>query len=223
MNILTKRLQTVADLIGKTGTLIDVGCDHGYLPIYLLSKGDISFAYLTDIREGPLESARKNIAKYGFSKETELIKSDGLINLRDKKTDAVSICGMGGRMISKILGESLEFSKKADRLVLQPMTEAYVLREFLRDNGFQIEKEALAREDDRFYNIICAKSGKEKNRDLFSMYFGNLEILKNDPLLIPYLEKNYRIFSKNYEAKKGKEDTKDLEILLEMMKKALKK
>ena len=165
MIILTQRLKKVAELIGKTEVLADIGCDHGHLPIHLLMKNDISFA--CDVRDGPLEAAKKNILKYGLSDKTQIIKSDGLINITDKKVNAISICGMGGRLIAKILSDSLEYAKKADKLILQPMTEVYVLRQFLADNGFVIEKEVLAREDDRFYNILCVKTGEEKYKDIY--------------------------------------------------------
>lgn len=222
MIILTERLKKVAELIGKTEVLADIGCDHGHLPIYLLLKNDISFAYACDVRDGPLQAARKNILKYGLSEKTEIIKSDGLINIKDKKVNAVSICGMGGRLISKILCDSLEYAKKADKLILQPMTEVYVLRQFLADNGFIIEREVLAREDDRFYNILCVKSGEEKYKDIFSIYFGGSLINGNDELLLPYLEKNYRINLANLKAKEGKEDITTLKFLVESLEKTIK-
>ena len=61
MIILTQRLKKVAELIGKTEVLADIGCDHGHLPIHLLLKKDISFAYACDVRDGPLEAAKKNL------------------------------------------------------------------------------------------------------------------------------------------------------------------
>jgi len=222
MIILTERLKKVAELIGKTEVLADIGCDHGHLPIYLLMKNDISYAYACDVRDGPLDSARKNILKYGLTQKTEIIKSDGLINITDKKVDVISICGMGGRLIAKILSDSLEYAKSADKLVLQPMTEVYVLRQFLADNGFVIEKEVLAREDDRFYNIISVKKGKENYNDIFSIYFGGKLINSDEPLLLPYLEKNYRINLSNLKAKEGKEDTEILKNLVENLEKIIK-
>lgn len=220
--MITERLKKAAELIGETEILADIGCDHGYLPIYLLEKNKISFAYACDVREGPLKAARKNISAYGFSDKTEIIKSDGLINLTDKKVNVISICGMGGRLIAKILSDSLEYAKKADKLVLQPMTEAYVLREFLRDNGFIIKKEVLAREDDRFYNIICVEFGEEQYTDEFSMYFGGNLSESDEPHVLEYLEKNYRIFSSNLNAKRGREDTGILEKLVEKLEKTIK-
>lgn len=222
MPILTERLKKAAELIGETEVLADIGCDHGYLPIYLLEKNCISFAYACDVRNGPLEVARKNIVKYGFADKIEIIKSDGLINITDKKSDMISICGMGGRLISKILSDSLDYAKSVGKLVLQPMTETYVLREYLRDNGFEIKKEVLARENDRFYNIIYAEVGEEKRRDAFSMYFGGLLSESDDLLLLPYLEKNCRIFSANLNAKKGKENTDLLENLVKNIEKNIK-
>lgn len=219
MITLTQRLKKAAELIGETKVLADVGCDHGYLPIYLLKKGKIEFAYACDIREGPLMTAKKNIAHYGLSDKTELIKSDGLKELKDKKADVISICGMGGRMAAKILSESEDYTKSADAVVVQPMTEIYIFRKFLCENGYIIEKEVLAKENSRFYNIMRAKRGEEEKKDLFSLYFG--KISEDEPLRREYFENHLRIMSGILEAKRGKEDVNELEFLTKKLKETI--
>ena len=220
MIILTERLKKTSELIGETHTLADIGCDHGYLPISLMQRGKISFAYACDVKDGPLQAANKNIIKYGFSDKIITVKSDGLTGITEKKADVISVCGMGGRLIAKIISDNIEFAKKADRLILQPMTEVYFLRKFLANNGFIIKKEVLAREDDRFYNIIHAEKGENEKNDLFSLYFGCFS--DDEALKLPYFEKHLRILSANLKSKAGKEDTKELEYLVENLKKTIK-
>ena len=222
MIMLADRLLKAAELIGTAETLADVGCDHGYLPIYLLQKGKISFAYACDVRDGPLQTAKKNIDRYGLSEKTELIKSDGLIGIREKNADVISVCGMGGRLISKIINESEQCAKKAKRLVLQPMTEIYLLRKFLSENGFKIQREVIAKEGSRFYNVMCVSEGEETNKDLFSLYFGGCLTEQGDPFLLPYLSNHYRILSAVLRAKYGREDTTETEYLTKKLDKTIK-
>ena len=100
---ITKRLKTAAEMIGHASVLCDIGCDHGYLPIYLIQKGQIKSSYACDLRDGPLKTASKNIAAFHMKDKIQTIKSDGLHELADLTFDVISICGMGGRLIAEIL------------------------------------------------------------------------------------------------------------------------
>ena len=55
---LTNRLSAVAQLVRENASLADVGCDHGYLPAYLVLNGRIQSAVAGDINEGPLHSCK---------------------------------------------------------------------------------------------------------------------------------------------------------------------
>lgn len=35
---LSLRLSAIADMVTEGNRLVDVGCDHGYLPVYLIQK-----------------------------------------------------------------------------------------------------------------------------------------------------------------------------------------
>ena len=208
---ITNRLITVSDMVKKADILCDIGCDHGYLPIKLLLEGKISFAYGCDINEGPLKAARKNFDRFSLTDKVELRISDGLKGLTDVEFDVVTICGMGGRLISKILYEGIinrETGK--NQIILQPMTEAVLLREFLYKNGFYIVTEELAREDTRFYNIIEISKGKGQEISLLDMYTGLSFINRNNRYLDEYLEKQNKKFAKIYQLKKDYEDVNQL-------------
>lgn len=212
-NILTPRLKKVAEKIGKTDVLCDVGCDHAYLPISLVRDGSVKKAYACDVRKGPLDAAKKNIEKNNLQNEIFTVLSDGLKEVTDKEITCISICGMGGNLMAKILSDEIDFAKKTDRLVLQPMTEIEVLRKFLYENGFYIYDETLAKEDRRYYNIICVKKGSEEKCDVFDFFFGKKLFENPSPLLLEYLEKNYLAMSEALKQKRkaGREKTQDLE------------
>ena len=61
---LSKRLSAVAEFVTPGGCLVDVGTDHGYVPIALLEQKKISSAIAMDVNRGPLERAREHIAQY---------------------------------------------------------------------------------------------------------------------------------------------------------------
>jgi len=154
---LTERLLAVASFVRGGVYLIDVGTDHAYLPIYLAETGKISQATASDINEGPCESARKHIAENGFSGKIEVKRANGLCGLSPKGQTDVVIAGMGGALICDILEKADFIKQEGVRLILQPMRNAPDLRAYLLWEGFAIVDEALAREDDRIYEIICAE------------------------------------------------------------------
>ena len=80
---ITERLITAAEMIGHTTVLCDIGCDHGYLPIYLAQQEQIKQAYACDLRDGPLKTASKNIAFYHLKDRIQTVKSDGLHELSE--------------------------------------------------------------------------------------------------------------------------------------------
>ena len=69
---LSKRLEMVAGLVTQE-RIADIGTDHGYVPIYLYKQGRIKKAYACDVRKGPLEKCRKNIALYGAEDVIEMM------------------------------------------------------------------------------------------------------------------------------------------------------
>lgn len=154
MNIDTKitpRLKMVADLVPRCAHVADVGTDHGYLPIYLVNKGICERALAADVNEGPLSAARKNIALTRVKDKIETVLSDGLKAI--ESADCVTIAGMGGELIASILEHRKE---GMTRFVLQPQRSYDVLRRFLAKSGFEIKKEALAKENDKMYCAFYA-------------------------------------------------------------------
>lgn len=151
-----KRLEEISKLI-KGKYLCDVGTDHGYLPLICFNKGIIEKAQLVDNKIKPLESAKKNLQKY--QDKCLFLLQDGIQNL-DSDIDVISICGMGGELIIKIL----EANKNLDNisLVLQANNNVSKLRKWLVLNNFFIENEKLIF-DKHYYEVILCKKNKDKN------------------------------------------------------------
>ena len=92
---LSKRLSAVAGLVTRGNRLVDVGCDHGYLPVYLYLNHMIPSAIAMDVRPGPLSRAEEHIAQYGLGEYIETRLSDGLAALGTDEGDTLVIAGMG--------------------------------------------------------------------------------------------------------------------------------
>ena len=151
------RLLACASLIREGTCLADVGTDHAYLPIYLLEAGRISRAVLSDINEGPLESARRNVADSGFSDRADLFLCDGASALADSGAMDYAICGMGGELIADIIEGAPHLRSGDIHLILQPMSKKHLLRAYLFEHGFDVLKEVYSKEDGKHYVTLLAK------------------------------------------------------------------
>ena len=216
---LTPRLLAAASFVRDGAYFIDVGTDHAYLPIYLAGAGRISFATASDINEGPCESARAHIAENGLSNKIEVRRADGLAGHAARgKTDIV-IAGMGGALICEILEKADFIRSREVRLILQPMRNVPDVRAYLQNGGFEIVGEALAREDERIYEIICAEySGEKREASALSLLLGEKNIenrAKNRELFAAFCEKQAAALRKKIGGmKKGGADAAREEALL---------
>lgn len=155
MIAIDKRLKTIAGFVTQGGFAVDVGTDHGYLAIYLVESGRSEKALATDVREMPLQSARQNIAGHLLSGKIGTMLTDGLNGVDLENVTDIVIAGMGGILISEILKARHPLGGK--NLVLQPMTQAGHLRQWLCQKGYDILEEAPAFAGDKAYCIIHAQ------------------------------------------------------------------
>ncbi len=219
---LTDRLLAVARLVRHGSYVIDVGTDHAYLPIYLIENGIARASLASDIHEGPCESAKKHIAECGLSHKIEVRKANGLCGAIPVGQTDIIIAGMGGALITEIL-EKADFIKGENiRLILQPMRNVSDLRKYLLDNGFAITAEALSREDERIYEIICAEYiGKKIAYSPLSLLLGpkNIENKKeNATLFAAFCEKTAAALNKKIcGMREGGADVSEWEALLSLV------
>ena len=149
------RLLTCAKLV-KGEKAVDVGTDHGYLAVYLISQGICSKVIACDVNEKPLNAAKKTVEKSGFKDNVEIVLSDGLDNVKSDGVTDVVMAGMGGELIVRLIEKCpwLKDKNNSVNLVLQPMTKSQTLRKWLYDNGFSVAEE-LACEDGGFvYSVM---------------------------------------------------------------------
>lgn len=153
---LTDRLQVLADQIEKNETMADIGTDHGFLPIYLWENGICPKVIMGDVSAGSLDKARVNAASLYPEETFDLRLGDGIQTLKDGEVDDVVIAGMGGILMTEILGKNPEKSHSFKKLILQPRSGQGKLRHWLLHNGFEIICENLVREGKYICEVLTA-------------------------------------------------------------------
>lgn len=188
---LTPRLAAVLSYIDPCEILADIGTDHGYLPIEAIKKGICKQAIAADINQGPVHTAIKNIAVAGLSSDINARLGGGLTPIQLAEIDHVTICGMGGMLIWRILSENKESMNKArhaKNLILQPQHDLEELRRNLHGAGFFIADEKLVREGQRFYTIIKTRyTGQNEQWTDKEYYLGKYFLQNKSEIFAQYL------------------------------------
>ncbi len=186
------RLMTAVGFV-RGGKVADIGTDHAYLPIYLVSEHYAESAVAADINQGPIERAALNIKNEGLGEKIIAVRTDGLHGIEKYEPKDIIIFGMGGELIAKIIDEAPWVKCGNIRLILQPMTHAHDLRGYLLTSGFDIVGEKLSSDGDRIYQTVCAEySGKSIPTDQLSMpelMFGKKNIAEGGELFEKLLDK----------------------------------
>ncbi|MDO4963346.1 MAG: class I SAM-dependent methyltransferase [bacterium] len=185
---LSKRLQAVATLVDIGSRVIDVGCDHAYLDIFLtLNNGNNCIA--TDINSNALNVAKSNIKKYKLSKKIKTVLTDGLDGLDIKYDDTIVISGMGTHTILDILNTN----KLSNTLIISSNNDIELLRIEVVKLGYFIDSEIFLYDKGVPYIIIKFIKGVK--------YYKKIDysigpILKNNKEYICYLiNKNNKVLT----------------------------
>lgn len=164
-----KRLLKIAEITGCVNTVMDIGTDHGYLPVYLIENKKVQSAIVSDVSLESLNKANRLINSLGLSDKIESREGGGFSILHDKdEIDVAIIAGMGGNLIASILEDADSLIRQKNiRLILQPMQNPEVLRKYLLDHSYYIKSENLVQDDRFIYQIIEALPGGE-NAQVYS-------------------------------------------------------
>ncbi|MBE6701077.1 MAG: SAM-dependent methyltransferase [Ruminococcaceae bacterium] len=226
-NQLTRRLLAAFSLIRKGHIVVDIGTDHAHLPIRLVAEGVSPKAYASDIGKGPLERAKENILKAGLEEKITTVLTDGA-EYFDTLADEFVIAGMGGELISSIISKA-PFLKSPDvHMVLQPMTKQNVLKRFLCQEGFFVDREILVKDAGKIYLVLSVfYDGKIREITEFeSLCPSVLDAKKdgNEKLLIEYLSLvTHDIDNRIYGKREAGQNTEEERLLRKELQKVIKK
>lgn len=149
---LSNRLLACCALVKPGDRVADIGCDHGYLGIYLLMHKIADSVIAADVNEGPLQSAFHNSHKFGVAENIQFYLSDGLRNI-PRDFDTMVCAGMGADTMISIMENAPWLKDEKYRLILQCQSRRPELRKFLYEQGFCIVSETLAQDGKFIYPI----------------------------------------------------------------------
>lgn len=133
---LDARLQAVADQI-HGGIHADIGSDHGHLLQMLLMSGQIDFGIAIENKPHPLENSRSALA--GLNAEVRL--ADGFAGLETGQADSVSLCGMGGELMARLLADHPQHVPPT--VIAQPNRRPEAVRRWGLASGYHLTDEQV--------------------------------------------------------------------------------
>lgn len=184
---INERLKLVASFVEENSNVIDVGCDHALLDIYLFLNRKKIRVVASDIKEGPLKIAQSNIEKYNLKDHIEVRLGNGIDTI-DDKIDTIVISGMGGLNMIGILKYQPDKLKQVNTIILSPNNEVSSLRREIVKLGYYIEDEEVLDEKNQIYHVIKFKKGK-KHYSKQELDLGPILLQKKSKLFMTYLEK----------------------------------
>lgn len=186
---LSPRLRSVAELVPRGAQFADVGTDHAYLPVWLLQREVVSRAVVSDLRQGPLERARRTAERYGLTDRMAFRLCDGLSGIRPEEADTIAIAGMGGETVAAILAAAPWTWERGCLLLLQPMSAQPFLRRWLQAHGYTIRREVLSREGDTIYTVFMVCAGPMRELTPAELWAGRQQEGEEAPLRTDYLNR----------------------------------
>ena len=150
---LSDRLLAACRFVKPGDRVADVGCDHGYLGIYLLNNNIASHVIASDINEGPLHAAVLNSEKYGVRDRIQFFLSDGVQKI-PREFDTLVCAGMGGDKMISILESAPWLKCYQYRLILKCQSKRPELRRYLSRNGWFIREEAVLKDGKFLYTVM---------------------------------------------------------------------
>lgn len=189
---LSKRMQSVADMIQPCDAVGDIGCDHAFVSIYLVEQRRAKRVIASDVRRGPIAIAKRNIEAMNLSDQIEIRMGDGLDTIVPGEVNAVVLAGMGGMLMIDILERGEEVVTRCDQLVLQPQSDIEKVRRYLVEKGYHLADEQMLIDAGKYYNLLDVRVHEMVQKDEYDcskladdwcyMYGGSL-LRKKDPVL----------------------------------------
>lgn len=185
---LSKRMSMNAELVPKGAVVADIGCDHGYVSIFLARERKCKEVIAMDVNPGPLEIARKNIQQAGLGDRIQCRLSDGMMALQPGEVDTLLIAGMGGLLVCRILEQSPKVLERVMTLVIQAQSDLTEVRRAIWQLGFCINEEKFCQDAGKYYVAIRAVRGREEiPYTAEECTYGRLLPMRKDDLYRRYL------------------------------------
>ncbi|MDD0843794.1 tRNA (adenine(22)-N(1))-methyltransferase [Pseudomonas sp. Gutcm_11s] len=194
---LSMRLERVATHVPAGARLADIGSDHGYLPVALVSRGVIVSAIAGEVAQTPYRAAERSVRESGLSQQISVRLANGLAAIEPQDAiTAISLCGMGGETIRDILEAGKARLSGQERLIMQPNGGEQPLRQWLMENGYRILCEEVLWENRFDYEIIVAERSGPVPYTAEQLYFGPLQMQARSPAFLAKWQRLLRLKQK---------------------------
>ncbi len=216
---LSDRLESIIDMVPRGEICADIGCDHGFTSIELVRRGISPSVVASDLREGPLASARENIKNAGLEEKIKLMISDGFDAYTPGEVNTAVIAGMGGVLIRDMLIKGKECVCKMGAFVVQPQSNIPEFRNYLRLNGYEIEWNAVVLDAGKYYFPMRIRftgrdaSGEDESITPEDLY--GADLIRENRGLSEYLDFQMESYEKIYEKlslEDGMHDDRTIEL-----------
>lgn len=151
---LSKRMQAVADMVLPGGVVADIGCDHAFVSIYLVENQIVDRVIASDVRKGPVEIAKRNVAGRNLQDRIDIRMGDGLSTLSVGEADTIILAGMGGLLMLDILKRQEAVVCGCRQMVLQPQSDVEKVRAYVDEKHYYLASEKMLVDAGKYYNIL---------------------------------------------------------------------
>ena len=227
---LSKRMQAVADMVLPGGVVADIGCDHAFVSIYLVENQMADRVIASDVRKGPVEIAKRNVAGRNLQDRIDIRMGDGLSTLSVGEADTIILAGMGGLLMLDILKRQEAVVCGCRQMVLQPQSDVEKVRAYVDEKHYYLASEKMLVDAGKNYNILdvrikndaeigqLAQSRLENieneqttefpfeasDRQRLFQKFGGRLLMERDAVLFDYIKKQVAVNKKLLEELKDK-------------------
>ena len=183
-----KRIEAISQLIDNDESVIDIGCDHGFLAKMLRTKGNNKLIICSDNKLGPLNNARNNLIGYD---NINFELTDGVDNI-DTVCDVCVLAGMGHNTVISIIENNESYFRNCKKIIIQVNSVVAQMRQYLSNNRFQIIDECMVY-DYKYYQIMVVKTGQQQLNEL-QIEFGPVLLEKKGEVFLQCYQKQLSHF-----------------------------
>lgn len=183
-----KRIEAISQLIDNDESVIDIGCDHGFLAKMLRIKGNNKLIICSDNKIGPLNNARNNLIGYD---NINFELTDGVDNI-DTVCDVCVLAGMGHNTVISIIENNENYFRNCKKIIIQVNSVVAQMRQYLSNHKFQIIDECMVY-DYKYYQIMVVKSGQQQLNEL-QIEFGPVLLEKKGDVFLQCYQKQLSHF-----------------------------
>lgn len=189
---LSSRLKLISEFVPLNSKVMDIGCDHGLLDIYLYQNRIVKKIIASDINFSALNNAIENIKANKLEKEIETRLSDGLENIHpEDEIDTLVIAGMGSNTIVNMLKKDIKKLDKIKTIIIQSNTKLEFLRSEIVKLNYYIADEAIVEDNKKIYIVI--KFIKERRKyTKKELYFGPILLSTKSLVFQKYTKDNLK-------------------------------